>query len=148
MKHPLKSFPFKNMLDMVEAVIKRPDGADISLIARDGHSCYIDTNEVTAMASFLGNLGKVERNRKGWFKISNPNPRNIQPRFRSDYIEDVERIVRILTPDAKISSEVANEAGIDKALTEDYLLFLEELTKHGYIYHDLKERKLKLEPWS
>lgn len=148
MKHPLKLFPFKNMLDMVKAVIKRPDGADISLVARDGHSCYIDTNEVTAMASFLGNLGKIERNGKGWLKISNPKPKNIPPKFRRDYIIDMERVVRILGPEAKISSEVANEAGIDEKLTKDYLLFLETLTKEGYIYQDLNKRKLKFEPWT
>ncbi|MHA1679714.1 MAG: hypothetical protein ACTSUE_01820 [Promethearchaeota archaeon] len=136
MQTPVKKYPFKNMLAMVEAILSKEEGARIDEVSRAGNSCLPDTSEVTAMASFLINLGKVEKINKGWMRII---PRTLTTqhttprRFRTKYLQDIVSIINLLSEFPLNADEIAIKTGIDKKIVKDYLHFLENLTATGKI---------------
>lgn len=144
--NPIKKFPFKHMLDMVQVIAGKPEGALIPEIASSSKSCFPDTREVTNMASFITGYGKIERN-GGWTRIINGHVAPSGPQgFRTKFLQDIMSIINILDENGKTVDAISMEMGIDKGLVKQYLEFLEALTGFGRIV--MKGEKWHVKPWT
>ena len=132
------------MLAMVDVIAGKQDGANMGEVAHGGHSCTMDASEVTAMATFLMEHGKVEKN-GGWKRTIPGDLPKAQGRFRTRFLQDIISIINLLSESPIDADEIAVKLGIDKNVVKEYLLFLEKLTRDGKIIK--KGTKYFIEKW-
>jgi DNA-binding IclR family transcriptional regulator len=127
----LQSFPFKNMPKIIN-LLSVQEEIGVSEIARETGMCSFDSREVTDMLAFLTTFGRVEKTKDGW-TILNVEKGSILGEFRKAFLESIEKILRQLSTASKSISQLAQETQLPKELVEEYLPFLEEITRLGAI---------------
>ncbi|MFX0092702.1 MAG: hypothetical protein ACFFBD_13145 [Candidatus Hodarchaeota archaeon] len=94
--------------------------------------CYLDSNEISNMLSYLTSFGWVKKTGKGWI-LENHDIKNKYGKFKRDLIKDCEEILNNLSKVPKTANDLATKVNKSAETVKTLLSFLEEITSQGIV---------------
>ncbi len=149
---PRNKFPFKWMPKIIH-VLNNTEGEVLLPLSRISGligTCLPDGSEVTRMLHYLTHFGRVDKLDSNEWKLnyaSMHSPPEINFRFR--YIEGLVSVLKELKVHPKNIEEIASSISRDSQEIEEYLIFLEEITKYGRLSVNGRgyQQLWHLDPW-
>ncbi|MFX1533966.1 MAG: hypothetical protein ACFFDI_06990 [Promethearchaeota archaeon] len=133
----LTDYPYNRIRQVLDQLVKKKQQSDKGQltaipIIKEVRICYLDSNEIFNMLSYLTSFGRVKKTENGWV-LEKHHLKNNYDKFRQDYLKDSKDVLKKLSDIPKSEDKIASE--IDKPIetVKSLLSFLEEVTSHGIV---------------
>ncbi|MFX0065300.1 MAG: hypothetical protein ACFFC7_24275 [Candidatus Hermodarchaeota archaeon] len=133
----LTDYPYNRIRQVLDQLVKKKqqsDKAELTAIPiiKEVRICYLDSNEIFNMLSYLTSFGRVKKTENGWV-LEKHHFKNKYDKFRQDYLKDSEDVLKGLSDIPKSAEEIASEINKPTETVKSLLSFLEEVTSQGIV---------------
>ena len=129
----LRKYPFKSMIDIVDALPECPSMATIRDLQNASDACFGDTIEVVDMLAYLTSFGATLETPQGWLRTQEAKERPDTP-SRMHFLLPILSVVSVLDPSIpKTVIKISEETKLNIELTGEVLGFLRRITGRGYV---------------